>query len=160
VPAFAWWPGVIEAGRTVEEPVCTLDYLPTLSELLAYDMPDERPIDGVSLLSLLRGEAWTPDRFIPFASRLRGKQSPFASIISQGHKLLLWFDKDKADELYHLQKDPSEQKNLISEQKTLASELRTKLISWLKSARHSYERGDYAGYQRQGRFIPTPGLEL
>ena len=160
VPAFAWWPAVVKPGRTVREPACTLDYLPTLRELLAYDMPDERPIDGASLLSLLCGHAWAPDRFIPFASKLRGKQSPSASIISQGHKLLLWFDEDKADELYHLQKDPGEQKNLISEQKQLAKELRSILIGWLKSARRSYEHGDYPGYQRQGRFIPTPGIEL
>jgi arylsulfatase A-like enzyme len=160
VPAFAWWPGVIEAARTVHEPVCTLDYFPTLRELLAYEMPDDRPIDGVSMLSLLRGEAWAPDRFIPFASNLRRMQSPSASIISQGHKLLLWFDKNKPDELYHLQHDPSEQKNLIGERRELANELRTKLITWLKSARHSYERGDYPGYQRQGRFIPTPGINL
>jgi arylsulfatase A-like enzyme len=144
----------------VHEPVCTLDYLPTLRELLAYEMPDDRPIDGVSMLSLLRGEAWAPDRFIPFASNLRRMQSPSASIISQGHKLLLWFDKNKPDELYHLQQDPCEQNNLISERKELANELRTKLITWLKSARHSYERGDYPGYQRQGRFIPTPGVNL
>ena len=151
---------MIEAGRTAYEPVCTLDYLPTLRELLAYEMPDDRPIDGVSMLSLLRGEAWAPDRFIPFASNLRPKQSPSASIISQGHKLLLWFDKNKPDELYHLQNDPSEQKNLISKRKELANELRAKLIIWLKSARHSYERGDYLGHKRQGRFIPTPGIDL
>ena len=160
VPAFAWWPGVIEAGRTVSDPVCTLDYLPTLDELLAYDMPDDRPIDGVSLLPLLRGDGKVPDRFIPFASNLRGKQSPSASLISQGHKLLLWFDKNRPDELYHLQDDPEEQTNLINERKALASDLRTQLVTWLKSARHSFEQGDYPGYEQQGRFIPTPGVNL
>ena len=144
----------------MHEPVCTLDYLPTLREILAYDMPDDRPIDGGSMLPLLRGEKWSPDRFIPFASNLRPMQSPSASIISQGHKLLLWFDKNKPDELYHLQNDPGEQNNLIGERKELANELRTKLTTWLKSARHSYERGDYPGYQRQGRFIQTPGVDL
>ena len=123
-------------------------------------MPDDRPIDDVSMLSLLRGEDWTPDRFMPLAPNLLSQQSPSASIISQGYKLLLWFDKNKPDELYHLQNDPSEQKNLISERKELANELRTKLITWLESARHSYERGDYPGYKRQGRFIPTPGINL
>jgi arylsulfatase A-like enzyme len=160
VPAFAWWPGAIEAGRTVHEPVSTLDYLPTLRELLAYKMPDTRPIDGESMLPLLRGEAWACDRFIPFASDLRRKESPSASIISQGHKLLLWFDSNKPDELYDLQGDPGEQHNLISERKELADELRTKLITWLRSARYSYEHGDYPGYEKQGRFITTPGVKL
>lgn len=158
VPAFAWWPGRIDAGRTVDDPICTLDYLPTLSELLAYEMPDSRPIDGVSLLSLLRGRAWSPDRFIPFASDVLRKQSPSASIIGDGHKLLLWFDKSKPDELYDLNDDPAEQRNLIGEKQELAEKLRSKLISWLQSARHSYERGDYPGYECQGRFISTPEI--
>jgi hypothetical protein len=123
-------------------------------------MPDNRPVDGVSMLPLLHGEPWAPDRFIPFASDLRRKQSPTASIISQGHKLMLWLDPNKPDELYHLENDPGEKINLIETEKKLASELRMKLISWLKSARNSYLRGDYSGYQKQGRFIATPGLDL
>ena len=88
------------------------------------------------------------DRDIRFARDSAEKKTPFLATI--------WFYGPHSPTLQH---DPGEQNNLISEQKELAKELRTKLISWLKSARHSYERGDYPGYQRQGRFIPTPGIE-
>ena len=27
--------------------------------------------------------------------------------------------------------------------------------TWLASARHSFEKGDYPGYQQQGNWIPT-----
>ncbi len=117
-------------------------------------MPDDRPIDGVNLLPMLNGERWTRDRFIPFASNLQ-MQSPTASIIDEGHKLLLRFDPDRADELYHLWDDPGEKKNLIHQKPDLASTLKRKLMDWLVSARHSYEKGDYPGYKRQGRFIKT-----
>ncbi len=154
VPAFAYWPRVIEPGLTAREPVCSLDYLPTLSAILGYEMPDDRPIDGVNLLPMLKGEHWARDRFIPFASNLQ-KQSPTASIIDEGHRLLLWFDPDRQDELYHLWDDPGEKQNLIHQKPELASALKRKLMGWLVSARHSYEKGDYPGYTRQGRFIKT-----
>ena len=152
VPAFAVWPGVIESGRTVTDPVCTLDYLPTLCAILGYEMPDDRPIDGTNVLPLLMGEDWTRDKFIPFASNMQ-RLSPSASIIDQGHKLLLWFDSKKEDELYALQEDRAEQRNLFAEKPELANALKTKLMTWLTSARNSYEIGDYPGYEKQGRFI-------
>jgi hypothetical protein len=68
---------------------------------------------------------------------------------------LLWFDETRKDELYHVESDPGEERNLIDGQPALAGQLRTKLIAWLTSARESYLRGDYPGYQQQGRFIAT-----
>lgn len=154
VPAFAFWPGVIEGGQNSDEPVCTLDYLPTLCAILGIEPPQDRPIDGTNVLQLLKGQDWQRDKFIPFASNMQ-KKSPTASIISQGHKLLLWFDQTKSDELYHLKDDPSELHNLHASNPQLSSELRKELLDWLKSARHSFDQGDYPGYESQGRFIKT-----
>ena len=152
VPAFAFWPGVIEAGRNVDEPVCSLDYLPTLAALLDYQMPDDRPIDGTNVLPLLKGKDWTRRKFIPFASSMQ-KRSPTASIIDKNHKLLLWLGTNKEDELYHLHNDPREQNNLNHRKPELAAALKKKLMNWLKSAHHSYKSGDYPGYTQQGTFI-------
>jgi arylsulfatase A-like enzyme len=152
VPAFAVWPGVIEAGRTVDEPVCTLDYLPTLAEILGAEIPEDRPIDGTNVLPLLQGEEWKRDKFIPFASSMQ-KKSPTASIIDDNFKLLLWFDPGKENELYHLLKDPSEEQNLIKQRPDVASKLEKELMDWLESAKNSYEHGDYPGYVKQGNFI-------
>jgi arylsulfatase A-like enzyme len=152
VPAFAVWPGVIEANRTVRQPVCTLDYLPTLTDLLNFEMPDDRPIDGTSILSLLRGEDWKREKFIPFASQMQ-KKSPSASIIQGEYKLLLWPNGEKEDELYHLNNDPGETNNLARLELELAASLKEQLQSWLKSARQSYEEGDYPGYEKQGNVV-------
>ena len=154
VPAIAAWPGVIAPNRTVTEPVCTLDYLPTLTAILGYEMPDKRPIDGTNILPLLCGDEWKRSKFIPFASNMQ-RNSPTASIIDRDHKLLLWFSLNKEDELYALQEDPTESNSLISEKPELAKALRTKLMAWLASARLSFEKGDYPGYEKQGRFIRT-----
>lgn len=154
VPAFAFWPGVIEAGKSSDQPVCTLDYLPTLCSILGINSPQDRPIDGTNVLELLKGNKWSRDKFIPFASNMQ-KKSPTASIISQGHKLLLWFDEDKGDELYSVMDDPSEVTNLLEAKPELASLLREELMGWLDSAEHSFHQGDYTGYEPQGRFIET-----
>ena len=129
-------------------------YLPTLIAVLGADLPEDRPIDGTNVLPLLEGEDWQRDRPIPFASNMR-KDSPPAAIIHQGYKLLMWLDENREDELYQLQEDPREERDLFAQKPVVASSLRSVYIDWLKSARHSFEHGDYPGYERQGSFIKT-----
>ena len=47
----------------------------------------------------------------------------------------------------------AEERNLFAEKPELANALTAKLMTWLTSARNSYEIGDYPGYEKQGRFI-------
>jgi arylsulfatase len=53
VPAIAWWPQAIAAGRTVTEPVSTLDLFPTIAALTGATLPAERVLDGVDVSKLL-----------------------------------------------------------------------------------------------------------
>ena len=55
-PAIAWWPGTIEAGQVERRVASTMDLLPTAAAVAGTDAPDDRTIDGKSLLPLLRGE--------------------------------------------------------------------------------------------------------
>jgi arylsulfatase A len=66
-PCVMRWPGTIPAGATTDEPVMTIDILPTVCELLGVDLPG-RPIDGLSILPLLLGEegATTPHDVLYF----------------------------------------------------------------------------------------------
>ncbi|HEX2465139.1 MAG TPA: sulfatase-like hydrolase/transferase [Thermoanaerobaculia bacterium] len=56
VPFLASWPGTIAPGRVVDEPVITLDLLPTALELAGVKPPTDRELDGRSLAPLLRGK--------------------------------------------------------------------------------------------------------
>ncbi len=58
-PCVIRWPGVIPAGITSAEPVMTIDLLPTICEILDLPLPP-RPIDGVSILPLLRADPDAP----------------------------------------------------------------------------------------------------
>ncbi len=55
VPLLFVWPGEIEAGRRIAEPVSMIDVLPTLLELVG--LPQPEVLQGQSLAPLLRGEA-------------------------------------------------------------------------------------------------------
>lgn len=54
-PAFAWWPGVVPAGRVTEEPWAFWDFLPTVVELTGASLPARFKPDGHSLVSFLKG---------------------------------------------------------------------------------------------------------
>ncbi|MFP6854196.1 MAG: hypothetical protein VB980_00325 [Opitutales bacterium] len=62
-------------------------------------------------------------------------------------------DGKKPNELYHLHKDSEEQNNLAQENPKLAAFMKESLEAWFASARHSYEKGDYSGYDKQGIFL-------
>ena len=152
VPAFAYWPAVIKPGRVADSVACTLDYLPTIADLLGYKMPDDRPIDGTTLVPLLNGEGWKRTSLVPFASNTQ-QQSPSVAIIDGDYKLLVWLGSDKPAELYQVSNDPAENRNLAANKPELVTTMRAKLEVWLKSARHSYDKGDYPGHRTQGRFV-------
>jgi len=54
-PAIMKWPAVIPPGIISNKLASTIDILPTIAEITGASLPDHK-IDGVSILSLLRGE--------------------------------------------------------------------------------------------------------
>lgn len=55
VPALIEWPAVIKEPANSEVPCVTSDILPTICDLLGLKLPD-RPIDGISLVELIKGK--------------------------------------------------------------------------------------------------------
>ncbi|KAM9577381.1 arylsulfatase D-like [Trichechus inunguis] len=55
VPGIFRWPGVLPAGRVIDEPTSLMDVFPTVVQLGGGQVPQDRVIDGRSLLPLLRG---------------------------------------------------------------------------------------------------------
>ncbi|XP_060038681.1 arylsulfatase D-like [Erinaceus europaeus] len=56
VPGIVRWPGQLEAGLVIHEPTSLMDVFPTLVELGGGRVPQDRVMDGHSLLPLLKGE--------------------------------------------------------------------------------------------------------
>ncbi|XP_068928943.1 arylsulfatase F-like [Petaurus breviceps papuanus] len=56
VPGIVRWPGILPAGKVIEEPTSLMDIYPTLTALVGATLPEDRMIDGRDLMPLLKGE--------------------------------------------------------------------------------------------------------
>lgn len=65
-PCLMRWPAKIPAGRTCDEPVASIDLLPTIAKLIGAPLP-EQPIDGLDVWPILSGQ---PDARTPHESLL------------------------------------------------------------------------------------------
>ena len=55
VPGIVRWPARIAAGQTVDEPVASVDFLPTLCQLAGVSPPADRALDGASITPVFAG---------------------------------------------------------------------------------------------------------
>ena len=86
VPGILNWPGVIEPA-VGNVPVCSTDLLPTACELAGVPVPTDRPLDGTSLVPLLKGEPLR--RTAPLVwLNYRGRGGPVALLRDGPHALL------------------------------------------------------------------------
>ncbi|QBY06119.1 N-acetylgalactosamine-6-sulfatase [Thalassotalea sp. HSM 43] len=141
VPTLAVWPKHITAGTTVSLPSSTLDYFPTVAEIVGYSMPDSRPIDGISLLPLLINNKSQPNfkrhKAIPFIAKEK------ASLIDGGYKLVTSVKNNNKFELYDLVKDPSETSDVASQYPELVAKMSQQIKAFLASAKASHSGADY-----------------
>ena len=56
VPYIVKWPGTARPGSVSDEMVSGIDVLPTICEMAGQPVPSKRPVDGVSLVPLLKGK--------------------------------------------------------------------------------------------------------
>ncbi|MFW6414235.1 MAG: sulfatase [Verrucomicrobiota bacterium] len=147
VPALLKWPRQVKAGAEFNMPCSTLDYLPTITDLLNYSMPDNRPIDGITLLPLLRHEQQgrrkpIPYRFLERQSAMFG--SPTFALMDNQFKYLTNLSEDGAEDmLFDLDADMAESSNVIEEHRERRAEMRQHLENFMESCRNSHYGGDY-----------------
>jgi arylsulfatase A-like enzyme len=112
-PLFIRWPQVIEAGTVCNEPVTSPDFYPTLLEAAELDLIPQQHVDGVSLLPLLKGEPALKREAIFWHYPHYGNQggTPGSSVRMGAYKLIEFFE-DKRLELYNLEEDVGETKDL------------------------------------------------
>lgn len=80
VPAILEWPARIPKPRTTNMRCNTCDIYPTLLELVGAKVPNQAPLDGVSLVSLINGESEKRSRPMGFWDyTIRGISTPSAA---------------------------------------------------------------------------------
>ncbi len=133
-PLLVRWPGKVAAGSTCETPVVLTDLVPTLLEAAGVDTSKAiGPLDGVSIMKLLRGES-LPARLLywHFPNYTNQGGRPAGAIRDGDWKLVEQFE-DGSVELFNLAQDVGETKNLAAADPARADELRKKLHTWQAS---------------------------
>lgn len=132
VPAIISWPGKIKGGQASDKYFSSIDYLPTLCDISGIkDLPDK--VDGISLKDfLLEGEDNLPaDRLLfwhyPHFSNQMGR--PAAAVRVGDYKLVESYETGKL-ELFNLEDDISESKDLSEKMKAKTLELHSLLVDW------------------------------
>jgi arylsulfatase A-like enzyme len=135
VPLIVKVPGVTRAGTVSDTPIITMDFFPTLLELVGAEKSASRTaVDGVSFAPLLRGENQTPnlELFWHYPHYWNGgKISPY-SVARVGDWKLIRFYETGREELYDLKSDLSEKNDLAAINAGKQKELSARLDAWLK----------------------------
>ena len=142
VPLAMRWPGVLPAGRVVDETVQLLDVAPTILDLAGLPVPER--MQGQSLKPLLAAsgkERWRPR---PAISEWRRRTDQLGtrivdafSIIEGEWKLVRNVERPEdvpEFELYNHESDPLDQKNVASENAAIVERLAQQLEAWHKWA--------------------------
>ncbi len=121
VPCIASWPGQIEAGSKTDQLSISLDVMPTLLDAAGVAAPKNRPLDGTSLLPVLReGKSLGNRQLVWNGKAIRDGQ----------WKLMIDGKGDKGVGLYDLASDIGEQTNVAKQHPERTEMLLAALKAW------------------------------
>ncbi|MFK7979340.1 MAG: arylsulfatase [Saprospiraceae bacterium] len=132
VPFFIHWKnGQIHGGKDISELSAHIDILPTLAELCGIAPPKNHlPLDGKSLVPLLKENSkdWK-ERILFTDSQRRQVPKKWLKTAAMTNR---WRLVDN-EELYDMQKDPSQQNNVINDFPKEVAKLRKAYDNWWQS---------------------------
>ena len=149
VPGLLVWPEFVKPAE-VNDPVVTSDYMPTILEVLGTVLQQNaNKLDGVSILPLLKGEAWSRSHPIAFASQ--------GQVAYSGATYKLY----GSDQLYDIVGDPFETRNIADQFPEVVHDYLAVFKSWYHSCRNSFEGGEYgkASLERVPQVFPEPRID-
>ena len=136
VPLLAHCPEVIQPGTKVTQLVQNIDIAPTVLEAAGVKPPEH--MDGRSFLPLLAGKdvSWRDAVFYEYYWEANFPQTPTTyGVRTDRYKFIHYHGVWATDELYDMQNDPDEMRNLIDrpEHRALIANLRKRMYDWLEA---------------------------
>ncbi|MGB0578262.1 MAG: sulfatase family protein [Limisphaerales bacterium] len=126
VPTIAWWPGTIEAGTTTEAIGATVDLLPSFAKLTGAKAPTDRTIDGKDILDVVLGKPGAKSPHDLHYYEVDGIRRGKWKLVSKPTR------KSRILELYNLETDLGEKKNIAKRHPEIVKELNGHLTAHAK----------------------------
>ncbi|WP_257669268.1 sulfatase [Parapedobacter tibetensis] len=138
VPMLVKWPDRIAGGTVSDLPVTGMDLLPTLVDITSSKIPVNVELDGISLLPAFLGLDISEDAMaerelywhFPFYHKPVVDTKPQSALRIGDYKLIYHYEHDDV-ELYRINADPGEQRDLSELYPERAKAMKEKLLSHL-----------------------------
>jgi arylsulfatase A-like enzyme len=127
IPFIVVWPGVVKPGTTSAEPVVTTDVFPTMLGMAGGKTADYPKLDGLSLVPVLKGAGGLDRKAVVL---YRSYEDQYAAVRSGKWKYIAY--RRGKNELFDLEKDLSESRDLSSEMPGQVDELKAVLRAFEK----------------------------
>jgi len=140
VPLIVKWLGNVAPGSLCHTPVASIDFFPTVMDIVNHQTI-YKDIDGESIKPLLfkSGELKRNALYWHYPHYHNSGVAPSGAIRKGQYKLIEWFeqsihgfDTEGAVELFDLENDIGEKRNILQENKDTAKELYKQLGEWRK----------------------------
>lgn len=142
VPLFMRWPAAKWTPHVVKEITAHIDIFPTITDLCDVEVFDSK-LDGVSLKPLLQNSGNWPERVLFTHNPINEKNKFPGAVRTQRHRLVREIkgksggssavaNDDSATpwQLYDMENDPGQEKNIAKEHPEIVKELAAKYDAW------------------------------
>jgi arylsulfatase A len=137
VPFMIRWPGKVSPNSVCTTPVSSVDFLPTFCDIIKLQKNIPENVDGTSILPLIthNGSINRDAIFWHYPHYHSAGIVPSGAIRKGRFKLIEWYDTSLPEteqpfELYDLEQDLGETKNLVEEKPKVFLELKNQLEEW------------------------------
>jgi len=132
VPFFMRYPALNSGNKDIDAMAANIDVMPTIADICGIRIPQDRKIDGISLLPFIKGERISSDNRSLFFSWTRHNPELYNNIaLMKGrYKIVGHTDYNSSIDkfqLFDIEKDPFELNNIVNEYPEIAVELKTEL---------------------------------
>jgi len=155
-PMLVKWPEKVSPNSMTDAQVIIEDFYPTILKMAEIDsFSTVQKIDGISFISVLEGEVKNTDRPLfwhyPNEWGPSGPGIGASSAVRSGPMKFIYYHIDSRMELFDLNEDIGETKNLIEEKPEKAKELAAVLSNYLRSV-----EAQMPSKKETGELVPLP----
>jgi len=139
VPCVVCWPGAVTAGTRTEAVIQSVDFYPTLLEMLGLKPAEDQRFDGISIVPALKGQPLTRDAiftYFPHDPHVPDWLPPAVSVLSGDWKLIRIFYGGENGahrwKLFNLANDLGEKRDLAAQEPQRVKDLDARIEAFLR----------------------------